>query len=95
MRSRTAMLLVAAVPLTVTAAAVALKAAHFRMTCSRHGIWLEPLTYPGCPNCHGAGGRWTNGPYPEMEACWCWAERLELVLRLLPRPTVPDGDPPF
>lgn len=96
MRARTALLLVAAVPLTATAAAVALKAGHWRMTCSRrHGIWLEPRPRPNCPDCHGAGGWWTSGPYPEMEACWCWAERRELSLRLLPRPTVPYDEPPF
>jgi len=94
-RARTALLLAAAVPLTVTAAAVALKAGHWRMTCSRHGIWLEPLPRPDCPDCHGAGGWWTSGPYPDMEACWCWAERRELSLRLLPRPTVPYDEPPF
>ncbi|MFE5372791.1 hypothetical protein [Streptomyces mirabilis] len=42
MRARAALLLAAAVPLTVTAAAVALKAGHWRMTCSEHRICLEP-----------------------------------------------------
>lgn len=95
MRARTALLLAAALPLTVTAAAIALKGGHWRMTCSRYGIWLEPCPRPDCPDCHGAGGWWTNGPYPDMEACWCWAERRELVLRLLPRRTVPYDEPPF
>jgi hypothetical protein len=94
-RARTALLLAAAVPLTVTAAAIALKAGHWQMTYSRHGIWLEPRPRPHCPDCHGAGGWWTNGPNPDMEACWCWAEQRELVLRLLPRSTVPYDEPPF
>ncbi|MFF2517864.1 hypothetical protein [Streptomyces sp. NPDC058086] len=93
-RLRTAVLLLAAVPLTATAAA-ALKAGHWRLTCSRHGIWLEPRPRPRCPDCHGAGGWWTNGRYPEMEACWCWAERRELSLRLLPRLAVPYDEPSF
>jgi hypothetical protein len=94
-RARTALLLAAVVPLTATAAAVALKAGHWRMTCSRHGIWLEPCPRPNCPDCHGAGGWWTSSPYPDMDACWCWAERRELVLRLLPvRDPWPD-EPPF
>lgn len=94
-RARTALLLVAAVPLTVTAAVVALKASHWRMTCFRHGIWLEPCPRPDCRDCHGAGGWWTGGPNPEMEACGCWADRRELTLRLLPvRDPWPD-EPPF
>ena len=95
MRARTALLLAAAVPLTVTAAAVTLRAGHWRMTCSRHGIWLEPLPRPDCSDCRGAGGWWVGGANPEMEPCGCWAERRELFLRLLPRPTVPYDEPPF
>ncbi|MFK0112523.1 hypothetical protein [Streptomyces sp. NPDC091217] len=95
MRARTALLLTAAVPLTVTAAAVALKVGHWRLSCSRHGIWLEPQARPDCPDCHGAGGWWTSGPYPGMEACGCWSDRRELFLPLLPRPTVPYDEPPF
>ncbi|MER5509346.1 hypothetical protein ABT052_29015 [Streptomyces sp. NPDC002766] len=88
---RTALLVLATVPV---AAALALKAGHFRLTCSWHGIWLEPLPHPDCADCHGAGGRWTPGHYPEMEACWCWAERPERSLRLLPFHTpCPDESP--
>lgn len=92
---RTAVLLLAAVPVTAAAAAVAFEAGHWRMTCFRYGIWLEPRPRPDCSDCHGAGGWWTGGPYPDMEACWCWAERRELSLRLLPRPTVTYDEPPF
>ncbi|MFI7301357.1 hypothetical protein [Streptomyces sp. NPDC050121] len=94
MRARTALLLAAALPITATAAAVTLKAGHWRLTCSRHGIWLEPEPRPRCADCHGAGGWWTNGPYPDMEACWCWSDRRELHIRLRPRPPIPD-EPPF
>ncbi|QKZ18611.1 hypothetical protein [Streptomyces chartreusis] len=86
-RLRTAALLLAAVPVTAAAAAVALKAGHWRMTCSRHGIRLEPLPRPDCPDCRGAGGWWTSGPYPDI--------RRELYLRLLPYRTVPYDEPPF
>lgn len=92
---RAAVLLLAAASVTATAAAIALKAGHWRMTCSRHGIRLEPLPRPNCPDCRGAGGWWTSGPYPDMEACWCWSDRRQLSLRLLPRPTVPYDEPPF
>ncbi|WP_105973636.1 hypothetical protein [Streptomyces geranii] len=94
MRARTALLLVAAVPLTVTVAATALKAGHWRLTRFPYGIRLEPLPRPDCPDCRGEGGWWTSGPYPDMEACWCWAERREVSLRLLPRSTGID-EPPF
>ncbi|MER6129754.1 hypothetical protein ABT173_45810 [Streptomyces sp. NPDC001795] len=40
-RLRAAVLLLAAVPVTAAAAVAALKAGHWRMTCSRHGIWLQ------------------------------------------------------
>lgn len=84
----------AAVPLTATAAAIALKAGHWRLTCSRHGIWLEPLPRCSCPDCRGAGGWWVGGANPEMEACGCWSNRRELRIRLLPVPAWPD-EPPF
>ncbi|MEU9397781.1 hypothetical protein AB0D86_48410 [Streptomyces sp. NPDC048324] len=82
-------------PVAVAAAAVALKTGHFRLTCSRHGIWLEPEPRPACPDCHCTGGWWTPGPYPEMEAFWCWAERRAWTLRLLPAPSPRDEELPF
>lgn len=72
-----------------------LKAGHWRMTYSVRGIWLDPRPRPNCRDCQGAGGRWTGEPYREMEACECWADRRELVLQLLTRPTVADEGPPF
>ncbi|MGW1620525.1 hypothetical protein [Streptomyces sp. NPDC002172] len=95
MRTRTALLLAAAVPLAAAAAAAALKAGHRRLTCSTHGIRLEALPRPNCPDCRGAGGWWTSGPYPEMEACWCWSERRELSLRLMPVSDPWPDEPPF
>ncbi|MGY1503643.1 hypothetical protein ACW4TU_45005 (plasmid) [Streptomyces sp. QTS52] len=94
-RLRATALLLVAVPVTAAAAAVAIEAGHWRLTCSRHGIWLEPLPRPNCPHCRGAGGWWTNGPNPDMETCGCWAEWHELSLRLLPRRTAPYDEPPF
>jgi hypothetical protein len=92
-RLRTAVLLLAAVPVTAAAAAAALKAGHWRMTCSRHSVWLAPLPRPGCPDCRGAGGWWAGGANPEMEACGCWSDRRELRVRLLPVPARPDEPP--
>ncbi|MEU0222545.1 hypothetical protein ABZ281_49450 [Streptomyces sp. NPDC006265] len=95
MRVRTAALVAAAVPVTVATAAVLLKAGHWELYADRHRIHLAPVARRSCPDCRGAGGRWVGGANPEMEPCGCWAERRELTLRLLPRPTVPCDEPPF
>ena len=94
MRARTAIALAAAVPAAAAAAAAALKAGHWKLHYSRHGIWLQPKPRPRCSECHGVGGWWTGGPNPEMDSCWCWSDRRELHIRLLPRPPIPEA-PPF
>ncbi|MGW1328163.1 hypothetical protein ACWD64_37245 [Streptomyces antibioticus] len=94
MRARTAVLVAAAVPVTVAAAAAILKAGHWQLHADRHRIHLTPVARRSCPDCRGAGGWWTGGPFPEMETCGCWSERRELRVRLLPVPAWPD-DPPF
>ncbi len=93
MRARTAVLAVA-VAVPVMAAAV-LKVGHWRLYADRHRIELTPQPRRSCPDCRGAGGWWTGGANPEMEACGCWATRRELRIRLLPvRDPWPD-EPPF
>ncbi|WST82735.1 hypothetical protein OG762_51920 (plasmid) [Streptomyces sp. NBC_01136] len=94
MRVRTAVLIAAAVPVTVAAAAVALKASHRTLYADRHRINLTPVARRSCPDCRGAGGWWVGGANPEMEACGCWSDRRELRIRLLPVPAWPD-EPPF
>lgn len=91
---RAALLLAAAVPVTAVTAAAVLKASHLNLYADRHRIEVTARPRPGCPHCHGAGGRWTGGPFPEMEACGCWSNRRELHIRLLPVPAWRD-DPPF
>ncbi|MFJ4865968.1 hypothetical protein [Streptomyces sp. NPDC088748] len=93
LRARTAVLVAAAVLVTVAAAAV-LEAGPWRLSADRHRIELKPRPRRSCPDCRGAGGWWTGGPFPEMEACGCWSERRELRVRLLPVPAWPD-EPPF
>ncbi|WP_371606837.1 hypothetical protein [Streptomyces sp. NBC_01213] len=93
LRARTAVLVAAAVLVTVAAAAV-LESGHWRLYADRHRIELKPRPRRSCPDCRGAGGWWTGGPFPEMEACGCWSERRELRVRLLPVPAWPD-EPPF
>ncbi|MFH9298842.1 hypothetical protein [Streptomyces sp. NPDC017520] len=93
MRARTVLLVAAAVPVTVAAAATVLKAGHWQMSADRHHIHLTPVARRSCPDCRGAGGWWTGGPFPEMEACSCWAMRRELYVRLLPAPAWPDEAP--
>ncbi|WP_314416158.1 hypothetical protein [Streptomyces sp. DSM 40484] len=93
MRARTAALLVAAVPVTVAAAIVVLKAGCWQLYADRHRIHVTPVARRSCPNCRGAGGRWTGGPFPEMEACGCWSDRPELRIPLLPIPARPDEPP--
>ncbi|MFD9534667.1 hypothetical protein [Streptomyces sp. NPDC060010] len=93
-RLRAALLLAAAVPLTAAIVAAVLKAGHLKLHADRHRIEITAQPRPNCPHCHGAGGRWTGGPFPEMEACGCWSARRELRIRLLPVPAWPD-EPPF
>ncbi|MEU3787502.1 hypothetical protein [Streptomyces sp900129855] len=95
MRDRTALLLAAAVPLTVTAAAAAvLRVGVWELTVSRQAIRLSPRPRPNCPDCKGAGGWWSEGLYPGGEMCWCW-DRPVRTLRLQPvRDPWPD-EPPF
>ncbi|WP_409239377.1 hypothetical protein [Streptomyces sp. PA5.6] len=95
MRARSAALVAAAVPVTVAAAAAAvLEAGHWQLSADRHRIRLTPIARRSCPDCRGAGGRWTGDPFPLMEACGCWSDRRELRIRLLPVPNWPD-EPPF
>ncbi|MEU4506771.1 hypothetical protein [Streptomyces sp. NPDC024089] len=91
---RGALLLAAAVPLAAATAAAALKASHFKLYADRHRIEITARPRPGCPYCHGKGGWWTGGAFPEMEACGCWSDRRELRIRLVPIPSWRD-EPPF
>lgn len=93
MRARTALLVAAAVPITVAAATAVLKANRWRLYADRHRIHLAPVACRSCPDCRGAGGWWVDGPNPEMEACGCWSERRELCIQLLPVPAWPDEEP--
>ncbi|MET8615852.1 hypothetical protein [Streptomyces misionensis] len=94
-RPRVVLLLAAAVPLAAATAAATLKAGHWRLYADRHRIELTPQPRRSCPGCLGAGGWWTGGANPEMEACGCWSDRRELRVRLLPVPARPDNEPPF
>ncbi|WP_407842080.1 hypothetical protein ACE1OC_42775 (plasmid) [Streptomyces sp. DSM 116496] len=87
------LLLAAAVPLTAAAAAAALRAGHLKLHANRHLIEITAQPRPNCPHCHGEGGWWTGGAFPEMEACGCWSARRELRIRLLPIPAW--DEPPF
>ncbi|MFH9757300.1 hypothetical protein [Streptomyces griseus] len=78
----------------LAATATVLKAGHWQLYADRHRLTLSPQLRPSCPRCRGAGGWWTGGLFPEMEACGCWSERHELHIRLLPVPARPD-EPPF
>ncbi|MFD4543565.1 hypothetical protein [Streptomyces bauhiniae] len=88
-RARTIVFLAAAVPALVLAAA----AGRWRLYADRHRIELTPRPRRSCPACRCAGGWWTGGAFPEMEACGCWAHRRELRVRLLPIPAL--NGPPF
>ncbi|MFJ3728527.1 hypothetical protein ACIPYQ_38995 [Streptomyces sp. NPDC090045] len=94
MRIRTAALVAASISVMAAAAAVTLKASRWQLHADRHRIHLTPVARRSCPNCRGAGGWWVGGPFPEMEACDCWATRRELRIRLLPLPATVD-EPPF
>lgn len=87
-------LLLAAVPITLAATAVALRTGHWSLYVDRHRIELSPQGRPNCPRCHGEGGWWIGGAFPEMEACGCWADRGNLRIRLLPRTPI-AYEPPF
>ena len=92
--ARIAVLVAAAVPVTVAAAAIALKVGHWELYADRHRIHLSPVARRSCPDCRGAGGWWIDGANPEMEACSCWTNRREFRIRLLPIPGFPH-EPPF
>ena len=94
MRVRTAVLVAAAVPVMVAAAAAVLEAGRWRLYADRHRIELTPRPRRSCPDCRGAGGWWVDGANPEMEACGCWATRRELRIRFQPVAAWPD-EPPF
>ncbi|MFF7705372.1 hypothetical protein [Streptomyces lydicus] len=81
---RGALLLAAAVPLAAATAAAALRAGHLKLYADRHRIEITARPRPGCPRCHGEGGWWIGGAFPEMEPCGCWSDRRELRIRLLP-----------
>ncbi len=85
-RVRIALLLAATVPLTAATAAAALKASHLKLYADRHRLEITARPRPNCPHCHGEGGWWTGGAFPEMETCGCWSDRRELRLRILPVP---------
>ncbi|MFF0386862.1 hypothetical protein [Streptomyces sp. NPDC004286] len=88
--ARTAVVLAAAVPALV----LAMAAGRWRLYADRHRIELTPRPRRSCPDCRGAGGRWSDGANPEMDACGCWTHRRALRIRLLPVPARPD-EPPF
>ncbi|MEV8529000.1 hypothetical protein AB0451_33420 [Streptomyces sp. NPDC052000] len=93
MRARTAVLVAAAVLVTVAAGAVP-EAGHWRLYAERHRIELRPRPRRSCPDCRAAGGWWVGGLFPEMEACGCWTDRRELSVRLRAVPDWPD-EPSF
>ncbi|WP_331726560.1 hypothetical protein OG592_44085 (plasmid) [Streptomyces avidinii] len=92
-RLRAALLLAAAVPLTAATVAALLKAGHLTLRADRHRIEITARPRPNCPDCHGEGGWWTGGAFPEMEVCGCWAHRRAIRIRLLPIPAW--DEPPF
>ncbi|MGW2416030.1 hypothetical protein ACWCV5_28220 [Streptomyces tubercidicus] len=93
-RLRAVLLLAAVVPLAAATAAAAAKVSHLKLYVDRHRIELAPQPRPDCPQCHGDGGWWVGGAFPEMEACSCWSDRRLVRIRLLPPPAFPD-EPPF
>ncbi|MEV0449847.1 hypothetical protein [Streptomyces sp. NPDC050600] len=83
---RAVLLLAAAIPLAAATAAATLKAGNLKLSADLHRIEITARPRPNCPHCHGEGGWWTGGTFPEMEACRCWSDRRELRIRLLPIP---------
>lgn len=73
---------VLAAALIPTAVAIAFKAGHWQVETHRHYVTVTPRPRPRCTTCRGAGGVWTSGPFPEMEACGCWSERRHLRIPL-------------
>jgi len=77
------------------AAAVSRAAARagWALTVSRHEICLDPRPRRSCRDCHGTGGWWVGGPFPEMEPCGCTDSRRTFRLRLRPGLRFPDEHP--
>ncbi|MYS37197.1 MULTISPECIES: hypothetical protein [unclassified Streptomyces] len=83
MRTRTVLLLAAALPVTAAAAATALRAGRWELRADRHHITLAATPRPTCPHCHG-GGFVPGDPFHDRDACGCWWDRPALRIRLLP-----------
>ncbi|MFE7948234.1 hypothetical protein [Streptomyces sp. NPDC057426] len=86
-------LLLGAIPAAIATAAAVLKAGHRTLNINRHRIEITAQPRPNCPRCHGDGGWWVGGAFPEMEACGCWADRREFRVQLVPVPAW--NEPPF
>ncbi|MEU5824881.1 hypothetical protein [Streptomyces sp. NPDC047803] len=68
MRTRTALLLVAALPVTAAAAATALSAGRWELRADRHDITLAATPKPNCPRCHGSGFEPSDPHHDQMPA---------------------------
>ncbi|WP_371572705.1 hypothetical protein [Streptomyces sp. NBC_01314] len=94
MRARTALLLVAAISLTATAASAVLTGRRLGADHLPARESALPRPRPNCPDCKDAGGWWSEGLYPGDEMCWCW-DRPVRTLRLLPVHDPWPDEPPF
>ncbi|MGW6016268.1 hypothetical protein [Streptomyces sp. NPDC055210] len=92
-RARTAVLLAVATVAVLRTTTAVLRTVGWQLHADRHRIHLLPRARHSCQNCRGTGGRWTGGPFPEMDACDCWSERRELRIQLLPLAGLPTTDP--
>ncbi|WP_407647198.1 hypothetical protein [Actinacidiphila soli] len=68
---RTAALAGVTASVALARTAYAFKAGAWSLSVSRHQIEQSPKVRRSCPCCHGDGGWWTGGPFPEMDACGC------------------------
>lgn len=93
--ARAVVLTAAAVPIALAAAAAALRSGHWRLYDDRHQVVLFSQPRRNRPRCRGNGGWWTTGPFPDPEACGCWADRREPRIPLLRRPDPWPDEPPL
>ncbi|MFD5820234.1 hypothetical protein [Streptomyces sp. NPDC127038] len=78
-------------------AMVVLKVGRWQVDVDRKHMTVTPRPRRNCTTCRGAGGVWTSGSFPEMEACGCWSERrhLRIPLRYTPATDPWPDEPEF
>ncbi|MFF9025699.1 hypothetical protein [Streptomyces eurythermus] len=88
---------IALLAVTAAPALAVVAVGRWNLHIDRNHVEITARPRPSCPCCHGKGGWWTSGPFPQMEACGCWSDRRTLRIPLRPARRVEPwtDEPPF